>query len=778
MTQQDEFLQRILSAFKLEADELVENITTCLLQLEKEEDNLLKREYLENIYRYAHTMKGASRAVDILEIESICQEMESVFSLLKSGDYSLNMGMLDIIHQSVETIRSILAVRIEKKEGINFDVNGIVIKLQQLLISLKKGEKIEREESFSEKPSSVPEFKRERVPISKASPKPEQVAVSKDEKTEKENETIRIATKKLGQILLQVEDLLSIKLSSAQVQLQLHRLIRNFELWEKKIQDIIPEVRYIEKRLEERQKSGELAEYDIAVKNAIRYLHRGNTLSRKTGQQLTKLSRFWDHESYAGNIRIDNLLLDVKKVVTVPFSELLQLFPKIVRDYCYDSKKSVKLLITGDTIEIDRRILERLKIPLIHLLRNCLDHGIEKPQVRQRKHKPETGLIRINLEHSENKRIRFTIEDDGAGVDLNKLRLTVQKNPQYNSLDLENKDKLLPFIFQSGISTSDMITEISGRGLGLAIIKKSIEELEGTIDVETEKDNGTRFIIDLPISLVTFRGIIIESAGREFVVPTTKIDHILNIKAEEVQSLENKRIIFHDREFVPLADLSAVLDISQKENHSGNILAILINDGTRQVALTIDNVFDEQEILAKNFNKHLKRIRNIAGATILGSGKVVPILNPSDLINSVFNDMSLVQRHDHIEERKRRVLVVEDSITSRMLMKSILENGGYDVETAFDGMDGFMKVIEGNFDLVISDVDMPRMSGFDMAAKIRADKNKGKIPIIMVTSLNKPEDLKKGEDVGANGYIVKSNFAQTDLENIIGKILYDKDLNR
>jgi two-component system chemotaxis sensor kinase CheA len=217
------------------------------------------------------------------------------------------------------------------------------------------------------------------------------------------------------------------------------------------------------------------------------------------------------------------------------------------------------------------------------------------------------------------------------------------------------------------------------------------------------------------------------------------------------------------------------------ESKSDKFLVMLINDEGRQIAIRIDGIEEEQEILVKNFNSHLKSIRNIAGATILGSGKVVPILNPADLVNTVFKKMELLEKkHDsHTNQQQQyKILIVEDSVTSRMLMKNILEDAGYEVETAFDGIDGLQKVRAGRYEVVITDVDMPRMNGFDMTASIRSDANIDQMPVIMVTSLNRSEDLQKGEEAGANGYIIKSNFAQSNFVEIIENLMKARNRNK
>lgn len=775
MSDRDEFLKRILSAFKIEAEEIIENMTSYLLELEKEVSEERRRELQELIYRQAHTLKGASRAVDILEIESICQDQESVFAILKSGEAHLTREGIDILHKSIETISKILESKIGGNDYVQYDLNGVIIKLQNLLISLKTAPP-DNEQAAKIPFESEPGKGGPLEISSRVHSKQEPVISEYHESTD--SETIRVTTGKLDKLLMELEELLSVKLSTLQMADQMRDMITHFRAWETRANDVYPSVAILRESLKQKSEKTERSPEEIALKKTLRFLYWGNALAIKTRDDLIKLLKFWEAESSDIGIQIDSLLNNVKKIMTVPFSEVLELFPKIVRDLSGENGKSVKLIIRGEAIEIDRRILEKLKNPLIHLLRNCLDHGIEKPSVRKRKNKPEMGVIRINIEHSESNRIRFTIEDDGEGIDLKKLKIAVLQQDAVTGDDLESSEKLIQYIFKSGISTSDMITDISGRGLGLAILKRSIDDLGGTIKVSAEKDKGTIFTIELPVSLVTFRGILVKAGDSEYVVPTTKIERILYLNRDEVKTIENKRVIYYNKELVPLANLNSILEKEIREESAEHYLVMLINDEGRQIAVRVDGLEGEQEILVKSFNRHLKRIRNIAGATILGSGKVVLILNPADLVQTVFGNMELLegkQGWEQSEKIRRRILIVEDSITSRMLLKNILSNAGYEVETAFDGIDGYIKVKEGGFDLVMTDVDMPRMNGFDMTARIRSDKEVGSIPIIIVTSLNNSEDLRHGEEVGANGYIMKSSFAQNDLVEIIEKLLLERN---
>ena len=462
-------------------------------------------------------------------------------------------------------------------------------------------------------------------------------------------------------------------------------------------------------------------------------------------------------------------------MISVPFSAILDVFPKAARDLSKDIGKEVVVVISGAEMEIDRRILEEMRNPLMHLLRNSVDHGIEKPQVRKQNNKPEKGTIQLAISRLENNKVEITLTDDGAGIDLEKLKRKYIRQEKIPVAEVDQIDEqvLVNYIFKTGISTTEMITDLSGRGLGLAIVQEKIEQLGGSVSVKTLQGKGTEFKIQIPLTLVTFRGVRMRVGDREFIAPTSKIERVLRLKKTEIKPIENKPSIPYQEGFIPLVFLPDILEFPFKDQEDDHIMIIVFGSKENQIGFAVDEIMDEEVVLVKKFNRQLKRVRNIAGATVLGSGKVIPILNVSDLLKSAVKDTSYRGLAKGVEKQKEKsaILVVEDSITSRMLLKNILETAGYKVSTAIDGVDGYTKAKEETFNLILSDVDMPRMNGLDMTAKIRADKTVADIPIVLVTSLSKREDRERGMEVGANAYIVKSNFDQSDLLAVVERLI-------
>jgi two-component system chemotaxis sensor kinase CheA len=484
----------------------------------------------------------------------------------------------------------------------------------------------------------------------------------------------------------------------------------------------------------------------------------------------------------------DNLLHDVKEMHLLPFSSLLEIFPRFTRELARDQGKQVELVIQGGEIEIDRRTLEEMKDPLMHLLRNCMDHGIEQPAMRQDKGKPACGNITVAIAQKDGGKIEIMVSDDGAGIDAAKVKVAARK---LNLVAAEEAEKLgeqeaQALIFHSGISTSQIITDISGRGLGLAIVREKVERLGGVVVLESGHDGqthggmkhegGTTFRITLPLMLATFRGVLVRAGEHYFVIPALSVERVTRVAKQDIRTVENRATISLDGQAVALVSLGDALELprqSSTANTSAQVAVVVLGTGRQRVAFQVEEILGEQEVLVKTLGRQLTRVRNVAGASVLGTGQVVAVLNVPDLLKSAVKQAAPppVAAETHGVAEKQSILVVEDSITSRALLKNILESAGYRVTTAVDGVDAYTTLKTGTFDLIVSDVEMPRMDGFDLTAKVRADKQLAGLPVVLVTSLESREHRERGIDVGANAYIVKSSFDQSNLLEVVQQLI-------
>ena len=327
------------------------------------------------------------------------------------------------------------------------------------------------------------------------------------------------------------------------------------------------------------------------------------------------------------------------------------------------------------------------------------------------------------------------------------------------------------------MSTSPIITDISGRGLGLAILREKAEKLGGAYSVESQPGAGTTFRIVLPITMATFRGTLVRLGSRLFVVPTRNVEQVRRVDRGEIRTVENRETIELNGRAVALVRLGEVLELpaeSWSRPAVDRVPVIVLTSADKRLAFGVDEVLYEQEVMEKPLGGQLSRVRNISGVTILGTGELAPILHVADLLKSAVKLSQTGRRPSPAELEERApgaVLVVEDSITARTLLKNILEAAGYRVKTAVDGLDAFGKLQGGGFDLVLSDVDMPRMNGFDLTARIRRDRELAETPVILVTALESREDRERGIEVGANAYIVKTSFDQSNLLETIKRFI-------
>jgi two-component system chemotaxis sensor kinase CheA len=501
----------------------------------------------------------------------------------------------------------------------------------------------------------------------------------------------------------------------------------------------------------------------------VEFLEWNQDCVRALESKVRALRRAAEHDHLLMGRLVDDLLESSKKLVMLPMSTLGTLLPKAVRDLSRDEGKDTDFVLRGDDVRIDKRILDEMKDPLLHLLRNCVDHGIETPDVRRQSGKPARAAITLAVSSVDGNQVELRVSDDGKGIDVARLKaVAVQRGviTQEAAARLDD-DAALQLVFEPDLSTSPIITEVSGRGLGLAIVREKAERLGGRIAIASQPGQGTDIRITLPLTLATFRGVLIEAEQRVFVVPTAQVERAMRFKTSDVETVEGRETLSIDGRAVALARLADVLGLPLTQRApSESKPALILGAGEQRLAFAVDAVLDEREVLVKPLKKPLVRVRNIAGATVLGSGAVVPILNVADLLKSARNagaPARAIASAPAAAASAKRILVAEDSITSRMLIKGILESAGYHVKTAVDGVEAFAALRAEPFDAVVSDVEMPRMNGFDLTARIRADRALGELPVVLVTALDSREDKERGVDVGANAYLVKSSLDQSNL---------------
>ncbi|MBT4819497.1 MAG: response regulator [Lentisphaerae bacterium] len=581
-------------------------------------------------------------------------------------------------------------------------------------------------------------------------------------------QTVRIATAKLDTLLTRSEELLRVRMASEQRASQARELRRVTDDWARRLRQ---NGRFRELGAASAS-GGSAADSDVGVGGKDSYFGVFQ-------DSVDRLCRAMADDRRLVDSLVDQLLEHAKSVMMLPFATITRSLPRQARSIANDLGKQVRCEVVGDHLDIDKRILEEFHEVLIHLLRNAVDHGIEMPEQRTVAGKPVQGEVTLSITQQSGNSVEISVEDDGAGIDTGKLRGVALKSGVVSEGDLseDTDQELLPLIFESGVSTSPILSKLSGRGLGMAIVRERVEGLGGSISVATAAGQGTRFSVVLPTMLSTYRGVHMKAAGQSFVVSTSGLDRVMRVRRDGIRTVANRETVQTEGgplAFAPLADL---LGLRCKRTTTSEWLSIVVVAGAGQrLALGVDEIVGEEEILAKSLGSQLRRVRNINAATVLASGKIVLVLNVSDLIRSAGGLGRAVPQSDgpaggSSEREPSRILLVEDSITARVLLQSILEPAGYTVTTAVDGVEAFASLRSEVFDLVVSDVEMPRMNGFELTHRIRGEERLNDLPVVLVTARETREDRERGIDAGANAYLGKSNFDQTDLLQAIERLI-------
>ncbi len=466
-----------------------------------------------------------------------------------------------------------------------------------------------------------------------------------------------------------------------------------------------------------------------------------------------------------------------------PFRDGVQGFPRLVRDLARQLGKKVQFEILGESTNVDRDILDKLEAPLNHILRNALDHGLESPDQRRAAGKAETGRLVVQARHSAGM-LSITIRDDGRGIDLEKLRKKVVERKLTTQEMAANlgEAELLEFLFLPGFSTAEQVTEVSGRGVGLDVVHSMVHAVAGRVSIQSKPGNGTTFHLQLPITLSVIRAVLVEIAGEPYAFPHHRIDRLIRLPRSELRSLEHRQYFEIDGHNVGVVLARQLLRLEGEgdadEKAGDDLVIVLFSNQAHQYGLIVDGFRGEQDLVIRPLDSRLGKVPNVSAAAILEDGSPVLIVDLDDLRQSIEKLLhgGRLRRAEpptqHAQAaRTKRILVVDDSITVREVQRQLLANRGYDVETAVDGEDGWNVVRGGGFDLVISDVDMPRLGGVDFVRRIKNDIRLQAIPVIIVSYKDREEDRLRGLDAGANYYLTKSSFHDETLVEAVRDLI-------
>ncbi len=743
----------LLATFQTELGEHCQALNRAFLSLEKDPGDADARKLLEQAFRSAHSLKGAARVVGLGAVEAIAHRLEDVLSLVKQDDLELSPELFDLLYAAVDALGDEQRVGGESA-GPESSVGQLLQRLEEVrtvapaLPPASVATAPPSERGLASVPTAV------QAPVRAPAQPPARVAVPRSSLSPSSaDETVRMPVARLDELLEQLGELVVPRLEVDEALGALTQLRERVDVWQRDWRKIRPLLRQMER-------DGALNR----LRAVGRFLEHNEASLIALGSELGALHARFAGPSAQFRVLTDELQLEVKRLRMLPFGNLAEGFERAVRDLARSLGKEARLIVVGAETELDRRMLDEMKDPILHLLRNAIDHGIEPPDERRRRGKPSIGKVVITAVQ-RGAAIVLEVEDDGGGMDAPAIGRAVMERGLVSDSELEalGQDDLLRLIFLPGFSSRANVSEVSGRGVGLDVVARAVERIDGRVEVTSTPGAGTRFSVTLPLTLATARAILVEAGGSLYALPTISVERIL--RPARLGSVGGRYVLEHEGEAVPAVSLSGLLNLrverAELDPSSPGVVA-LIRSGIRHVGIQIDRLLGEQEIVVKPLGHPIERVRFFSAATILGSGQVVPILNPSDLVRAALRmgpnaaPPSLAEP----ERRRVRVLIADDSLTTRSLERFILEAAGYEVMLAGDGAEAFTLLQERGCDLLVSDVDMPEMDGFALTARLRQDPRFRQLPVVLVTSLDSPRDRERGLQAGADAYIVKSGFDQ------------------
>lgn len=761
---------RLIASFRAEQTEHVEKINQGLLALEKNPDGATQQALLNQIFRSAHSLKGSARAVGMTTSESMGHVMEDILLQAKAGKRPLTPALFDLLYQALDSLEEILKSAEAGKTTPPAKILSLLAQLEEA------AENPDRPPTSSDTPeiiASTPLEERANQPATAAAEPPHDTQAALPEPTAPPpteasgDETIRVSVSKLDLLMEQFSELLATKIRIEERLTELKALQNFAGQWHKEWQTL--------NRHQQRRQSGHEQRQNMEA--LLKFTNQSQQNIRDLNSRSTLLYRHLANDTMRLSLIIDELQDEIKNIRMLPLDTITVAFERMVRDLARQQNKQVRLTVSGGKTELDKRVLEQIKDPLTHILRNAVDHGIDTPQEREAIGKAVDG--EISLEASQQgQNVIISIRDDGKGLNLEAVRAAAVQKGILSQADADklNHQESIGLIFNAGLSTSEIITDISGRGVGMDVVYQNIMDLQGTLTVDTVPNQGTTFTITLPLTLASSRGLLLQVGQQVYALPFSCIERILEVNRSEIGQIEGRQVVTYQERVVSLAWLEDLLDLPVNQPYTETLKVVIIAVGEKRLGLIVDAFVGEQEIVMKSLGKQLRRVKTVAGATILGSGQVVLVLNPTDLVQLATryrpNTSRLTEVQPEEKSKRQTIMVVDDSITTRTLEKTILESAGYQVILATNGEEAIsLLMTHQRPDLIVSDVNMPNLDGFEFTRRVKQNSRYADIPIILVTSLDSQTDKARGIQVGADAYIVKSHFDQGGLLDTIEHLI-------
>ena len=780
----------MLELFRLEAESKTAIPSTGILAVEETQRS---PETIEAMMRAAHSLKGAARIVGLEPAVHVAHALEDCFVLAGKGEFQVGPEHVDVLLAGVDFLASIAKAEdaLDAGAGWGDRATQLVRELNSLPTRNRSSGSPSEPESATDSPAASFGAAWATIAASPTPPAPPPPAASTAAALE--SAAGSMAAPALAEAAASVEPgggkpaARPIDQADRVVRVSADSLTRLVGLAGESLVEARQLRPFVDSMVHLRGRQMELCDQLSALEERLR---TGDTIlpvadlelmARARAASEDHLARFTDlveeFEAFARrNEDLSNRLHhEVIKSRMRPLADGIRGFPRLVRDLARQLGKQVRFEVHGDQTGVDRDILDKLEAPLSHLIRNALDHGLEKPPEREAAGKPPVGSIRLEARHRAGM-LNITLVDDGRGIDVDALRSrAVDRGLVTQAVaDQLSEMELLEFLFLPGFSTKDAVTEISGRGVGLDVVQSMVKAVGGSVRIATQPGWQTTFTLQLPITMSVIRALLVEIGGEPYAFPLTRIDQIIHCRHSELRTVEGRQYFDRDGISIGLVMASQILEIPPAGPPSDPLPVVVVSDRGQQVGLIVDTYLGERDLEVRPLDTRLGKVPDINSASLLENGSPVLIVDVEDLVRSIDNVLAgrrlsrvEFERLAEQERQRKRILVVDDSITVRELERQLLQSRGFAVDVAIDGMDGWNAIRSVHYDLIVTDVDMPRMDGIGLVSLVKADSARKDIPVVIVSYKDREEDRLRGLDAGANRYLTKSSFHDETFLNTI-----------
>ncbi|PIF51420.1 two-component system sensor histidine kinase and response regulator WspE [Pseudomonas sp. 29] len=747
----------LLELFSLEAEAQTQVLSAGLLALER---NPTQADQLESCMRAAHSLKGAARIVGIDSGVSVAHVMEDCLVSAQEGRLLLRPEHIDALLQGTDLLMRIATPANAPQPS---DIETYVALMAGLLDPSTPLAAFVAPPMAELQLEAPPVFELTPAPIIEAPVETSEPAPRKSKRTTEGGERVlRVTAERLNSLL----DLSSKSLVETQ---RLKPHLATMQRLKRMQNNGLRALENLNVHLKEHALSLEALE---ALEDARRLLAESQQLLSEKNAELDEFA--WQ-ASQRAQVLYDTALACRMR----PFADVLTGQVRMVRDLGRSLGKQVRLEIEGEKTQVDRDVLEKLEAPLTHLLRNAVDHGIETPEQRLLKGKPEEGLIRLRASHQAGLLV-LELSDDGNGVDLEKVRRSIverQLSPAETAAQL-SEEELLTFLFLPGFSLRDTVTEVSGRGVGLDAVQHMVRQLRGAVVLEQTAGEGSRFHLEVPLTLSVVRSLVVEVGEEAYAFPLAHIERMCDLAPEDIVQVEGRQHFWHEGQHVGLVAASQLLNRPASQNSGETLKVVVIRERDAVYGVAVERFIGERTLVVLPLDERLGKVQDISAGALLDDGSVVLIVDVEDMLRSVdkllnTGRLERIARHGNqaAEAARKRVLVVDDSLTVRELQRKLLLNRGYDVAVAVDGMDGWNALRSEDYDLLITDIDMPRMDGIELVTLLRRDNRLQSLPVMVVSYKDREEDRRRGLDAGADYYLAKASFHDDALLDAVVELI-------